>query len=199
MLDEKFILVGALLSLIGGLNYLVGTVKGKTRPNKVTWLLWTLAPMIAFTAQVKQGVGLQSLLTFMVGFNPLLIFIASFVNKKASWNITRFDLLCATLSVLGLVLWYITKVGNVAIFFSIVADVSAGLPTIVKAFNAPETESYLVFLLGGINALITLATIDVWNFQYFAFPVYIVGINTILIILIKFKIGKHFKLRMTKT
>ena len=89
MLDERFVFVGFGLSLIGGASYLFATIKGIAKPNKVTWFLWALAPLIAFWAQIQQGVGLQSLMTFVVGFNPLLIFLASFVNKKAFWKIAE--------------------------------------------------------------------------------------------------------------
>lgn len=196
MLDEKFVIIGAVLSLIGGLSYLLDTVKGKTKPNKVSWFMWALAPMIAFAAEVKQGVGLQSLMTFMVGFNPLLIFLASFVNKKASWKITRLDLTCGALSLVGLGLWQITKIGNIAIFFTILADGLAAIPTVVKSYYAPETENYLIFLLSGISGLITLLTIDVWNFQHWGFPLYILFICSLFFVLIKFNIGKRLKIKI---
>lgn len=79
----------------------------------------------------------------MVGFTPLCIFIASFFNKKSYWKITKFDLLCGLFSIFGLVLWYITKEGNIAILFAIFSDLSAGIPTLVKSFKYPETENYL--------------------------------------------------------
>ena len=92
MISENFIFIGTILILIGGGSYLIDTLAGKAKPNRVTWLLWALAPLIAFAAEIKQGVGLQSLLTFVVGFNPLLIFLASFVNKKSFWRIKPLDM-----------------------------------------------------------------------------------------------------------
>jgi hypothetical protein len=191
MLDEKFVILGAILSFLGALSYLIDTLKGKVKPNKVSWFIWALAPLIAFSAEVKQGVGLQSLMTFMVGFNPFLIFLASFVNKKAVWKIGQLDLVCGVLSITGLILWQITRVGNVAIAFSIFADALAGVPTVVKAYRFPETENYQGFLAAGLNALITLFTIDVWNFEHYGFPIYIFLICFLLFLLIKFELGKR--------
>jgi hypothetical protein len=190
MLDEKFVILGAIFSFFGGSSYLIDTLRGKTKPNKVTWFIWTLAPLIAFTAEIKQGVGLQSLMTFMVGFMPLLIFLASFVNRKAVWEIGQLDIVCGFLSIMGLILWQITHVGNVAIAFSVLSDGLAGVPTIVKAYKFPETENYKVFLMAGLNALITLLTIDVWNFEHYGFPVYIFLNGFLLFSLIKFELGK---------
>ncbi len=192
MINENFVIVGVIIAFLGGLKYLFETIKGKAKPNKVTWFLWALAPLIAFAAELKQGVGIQSWMTFSVGFGPLLVFIASFVNKKAYWKLTRFDFICGALALLGLLLWYITKVGNVAISFSILADGLAAVPTIVKSYRYPETEDYFVYLASAISAILTLLTITTWNFATFGFPLYILIVCLILFVLIKFKVGKLF-------
>lgn len=93
MLHPNFVIVGAFIFFLGSIGYFVETLQGKVKPNKVTWFIWTLAPLIAFFAEIQQGVGIQSLLTFMVGFVPLIIFIASFVTKKAYWKIGRLDII----------------------------------------------------------------------------------------------------------
>lgn len=191
MLNEKFVFIAISLNLLGGLSYLIDTIKGKTKPNKVSWLLWGLAPLIAFAAQVKQGVGLSSLMTLTIGISPLLIFSASFINREAAWKLTFFDLICGMLSLLGLLLWMFTREGNLAILFSILSDGLAGVPTLVKAYKAPETENYHVYSFAGIAAVITLLTIKQWNFAHYAFPIYILLFNLIAFPLIKFKLGKR--------
>jgi hypothetical protein len=114
MLNENFVYIGVALSFLGALSYLIDTLKGKVQPNKVSWFIWALAPLIAFWATVQQGVGVQSLLTFIVGFNPLLVFLASFVNKNVYWRITKLDLTCGVLAIGGLVLWKMTDIPDLA-------------------------------------------------------------------------------------
>jgi len=196
MLDQNFVIVGAIIAAAGSLSYLVDTLKGKVKPNRVSFLLWSLAPLIAFFAEVKQGVGIQALMTFIVGFLPLTIFIASFVNKKAVWNLTGFDLMCGALSIIGLVLWFITKSGNIAIIFSILADGLAAMPTIVKSFNYPETESAWPYFASTISAILTLLTVKVWNIANIAFPLYIVLITLVIFSLVQFKLGKQIRLML---
>lgn len=189
MINENFVYVGFIIGFLGGLSYLVDTLRGRVKPNRVSWFLWAVAPLIAFFAELKQGVGIQALMTFSVGFNPLLIFIASFVNKKSQWKLTRFDISCGILSVFGILLWYLSKNADVAIFFSILADGLAALPTIVKSYKEPETENYWAFLAGAVNSGITLLVIREWNFAHFGFPVYIFAVCILLTILIKYKLG----------
>lgn len=193
MIDEKFVFVSVALILFGDLSYLLYTIKGRVKPNKVSWLLWGLAPLIAFVAQLSQGVGLLSLTTFAFGGLPLLVFFASFLNKKAYWKITKFDLICGALAILGLVLWKVTQVGNWAILFAVVSDGFAAIPTLVKSVKAPETESYQVYLLNGLGAVITLFTIRQWDFAHSGFPIYVSLLGFTLFLLIRFKLGKKIR------
>ena len=189
MLDEKFIILGALLSFSGSLNYLINTIKGKTKPNRVSWFLWALAPMIAFAAEIDKGVGLTSLMTFMAGFNPLLIVITSFLNKKSYWKLEKMDYVYGSISLFAILIWQLTGEGNLAILFAILADGLASIPTVIKSYHQPETESSLIFLFSMINAGITLLTIKDWSFAHWGFPAYIFLICVILYSLIKFKLG----------
>src|SRR3989339_40446 len=190
MINENFIYLGILLNSIGSVSYIIDTVKGKVKPNRVTFFLWALAPLIAFASEIKQGVGLQSLLAFVVGFWPLLTLIASFTNKKSEWKITKFDIVCGLLSLFGLILWLVTKVGNIAIIFSILADGLAAVPTIKKSYQYPETENGWIYSSGAIYAGITILTIKTWNFPHYAFPIYLFITNTILAALIQFNFKK---------
>ncbi len=194
MLGPNFVVVGVIIGGLGTLSYLVDTLKGKVKPNKVSFLMWSIAPLIAFAAEVKQGVGIQALMTFSVGFFPLTVFAASFINKKAEWKLTQFDLACGFLSLVGLVFWLITKVGDIAIFFSIVADGLAAVPTIVKSYKYPETESPWPWLSASINGVLTLLTIKLWSFPNYGFPAYILIVNLIIFLLVQFKLGKNYKL-----
>ena len=190
MLNSNFVIVGTLIGAAGSLAYLIDTVKGKVKPNRVSFLLWSIAPFIAFAAQIKQGVGLESLMTFSTGFLPLTTFIASFVNKKAEWKITKFDLVCGGLSIIGLILWLITKVGNVAITFSILADGLAAIPTIVKAYKYPDTEKAWPWIATTFGVVLTLLTLNELTFANSGFIIYILIVDTLIFSLVQFRIGE---------
>lgn len=193
MINENFAILGAVIFFFGSIPYLLETVQGKVKPNRVTWFLWSLAPLIAFAAQINQGVGIQSLLTLMAGLIPLVIFLASFVNKSSYWKIGRLDIICGALSILGLILWQITGVGNLAILFAIFADALAAFPTVVKSYNEPETENYVLYFANAISAVLTILTITTWNFATYGFSLYLLIICTLLTVLIRFKIGEKVK------
>jgi hypothetical protein len=142
--------------------------------------------MIAFAAEVTQGVGLQSLLTFAIGFGPLLVVCASFLDPKAYARVTPFDVLCGVLSVIALVAWAVTGTGNVAIFFSILADFFGAVPTLRKSYRDPESEHAVAFLAGVTGSIITLLTITSadWGFASWGFPVYVIVVSGAIALLI---------------
>ena len=193
MLDPHVVFIGAAIGLSGTLLYARDTLRGTTQPNRVTWLLWTIAPMLAFADELRQGVGLQSVMTFTIGFGPLVVLLASFANKSAVWKIGPFDIACGIASVGGIALWLATSNNTVALASFMAADAMAGLPTLVKSWKAPETESVNTYLTSLINALLTLATVSVWSSAVVAFPIQIVIFNTALIALIGGRLGPRLR------
>lgn len=187
MIDERFVILGAVISLVGVYSYFIDTIKGRIQPNRMTWLLWSVIPFVAFIAQIRQGVSWPSLLTFMAGFNPLLIFLATFAGKKAEWRLSRLDTACGALSVTGILLWYATQVGNIAIIFSMFADALALVPTFVKAYRRPGTENHRYFIWAMTSNAITLLTIKEWTFANAGFAAYLLLANTTLFMVIRYR------------
>ena len=198
MLPSYFVVIGTLIGAVGSVAYLIDTIKGKVKPNRVSFLLWSIPPFIAFAAQIKQGVGLEALMTFSTGFWPIMTLVGSFLNKRAEWKLTKFDLFCGFLSVVGLVLWQITKVGNVAIFFSILADGLAAVPTIVKAYKYPATELAWPWIATSFGVFLTILTLQELSFANSGFIIYILIVDAIIFSLVQFRIGERLRLNKEK-
>ena len=193
MLDVHFVILGAAIGSVGLVLYLRDTLRGTTQPNRVTWLMWATAPLLAFAVEVNEGVGLRSLLTFTVGFGPLLIFLASFRNPASVWQISRLDYICGGLSIAGLVAWVVTQHGTVALVASIAADALAAVPTIHKSWRWPETETGAAYVAAAINAAITLLTVDRVTSAVVAFPLYILLVATFEAVVVTGRIGPRVR------
>lgn len=178
---EYLVFVAAFGSLLAAFAYIRSMFKGQTKPNRVTWFMWSIAPFIATAAAVSNGVGWAVMPVFMSGVSPFLVFTASFFNKKAYWKLSSFDYLCGTLSGLALVIWFVTKDPNLAIIFAIVSDAVAAVPTLIKAWHNPETESAWPFIVGVFSPMTSFIVATNWAFSELAFPTYLIVINIILV------------------
>ncbi|WP_375001583.1 hypothetical protein [Aeromicrobium sp. CTD01-1L150] len=150
----------------------------------MSWFLWAAVPIVGFMAQLDEGVGPPAVLTLSIGVGPLIVFLASFVNPRSVWRLTKFDLWCGALAVVALMVWLGLGEAATAVLFAVAADAAAAIPTVRKAWRAPVTESPVVYVLSGLNGVIALLTIREWNPATYAFPVYIVCLTAILTALI---------------
>ncbi len=181
---QYLVLLGAAVNLGGTSYYIKKTWRGEIKPNRVSWLMWSIIPLIATAAALSDGVTWAALPVFMSGFTPLLVLIASFANKNAYWKLRTFDYVCGALSALALVLWAITKEPNIAIALTILSDFIAAVPTLVKSWKYPETESAASYAGGVFSALTGFAAIKMWGFSSLAFPIYLIIIDSSFIIAI---------------
>jgi hypothetical protein len=183
MLPEYCAIIGAVIGSLGGFYYLYETIAGKARPNRVTWLLWGIFPMVIFVAQRAQGVAGISWATFVAGFVPLLVIAASFFNKKAYWQSEPRDYYLMAAAIAGIILWAMTDDPNLALLFSLLADVLASVPTLIKAYRHPRSESWLAYAISACGFGISLLSVQVHNFENTTFVAYVFILNAALAVL----------------
>ncbi len=177
MLPEYFAVVGSVIASAGGIYYAYLTFKGQVKPNRVTWLFWAGFPMIAFVAQLSQGVGLVAWATFVAGAPPILVLIGSLLNKNAYWETRRLDYWFAVAGSLSVVAWQLTGVPDIAFTFSLLADFLVALPTIMKTYQFPETENWQAYAVSAFGFLLAVLAVPEWTYDNSAFVVYLFLLN----------------------
>ena len=174
--------MSAVISIAGSVAYIRDTISGKTKPNRVTWSMWALAPLIGTAAALYAEADIWATSRiFLAGFLPLIVFSASFVNPKSYWKLTTFDLLCGACSVLALLLWIGIDSPRLAILFAALGDGFAAVPTIRKAWKNPETETGLTYLAGFIAVVLIIPSIPKWDIENSAFQIYLLIANSFLL------------------
>ncbi|MEN9557969.1 MAG: hypothetical protein RL141_338 [Candidatus Parcubacteria bacterium] len=175
------VLLSAAISLSGAVAYIRDIFRGTSRPNLITWGLWSFAPLIATGAALSAQADVWATARiFISGFGPLLIFIAGLFISQSYWKLTRFDYACGVLSLIALGAWLIADSPILAILLAAIADLFAALPTIIKAWKHPETETFYTYFVGLFTASIILPAIPVWNIENAAFQIYLLIANMAL-------------------
>lgn len=178
---QYLVILWAIVSLTWCFFYLKDTIKGLTKPNRVSRLMRAIAPMIASGAALYNGAHWAVLPIFMSWFWPFLIFIASFANKKSYRKLEKMDYICGISSALALLLRRITKEPAIATIFAILSDGFAAIPTLVKGWKYPETETVLGFVGGLFSSFTAIFAFRSSNFTEIAFPIYLMVMNILLI------------------
>ncbi len=175
------VIVSVVIGFTGLFAYLRDMFQGKTKPNLVTWGLWGAVPMIAFGAALSSHAdGWASVRIFMSGFGPLVIFITALFLRKSYWKIGRFDYLCGAFSIVAIISWLVADSPLSAILFAALADLLATVPTLVKAWSYPETETVYSYFVSLVGAIIIIPAIPVWNIENSAFQIYLIFANASL-------------------
>ena len=169
---QLLVVVSVLLMVWGAYDYLRDTLAGKTKPNRVSWSLWALAPLISLGAAFDADADVWASIRVLVGgIVPAVIFFASFINKNSYWRLGRFDWFCGGLSLAALVFWQLADSPLVAVLLATTANTLATVPTFVKAWNYPETESRLIFITSFTSAILIIPAIPVWTIANSAFQI----------------------------
>jgi len=166
------VIVSALLMLWGGYDYLRDTLSGRTKPNRVSWFLWALAPLVSLGAAFSVDADMWASVRVVVGgVVPGVIFLGSFANRNSYWRITRFDWFCGGLSLAALFFWQLVDSPLIAVLLATLANTFASVPTFVKAWNFPETESRLIYVTSFLSAILIIPAIPVWTVENSAFQI----------------------------
>lgn len=180
---HALVLLSGLLSFAGFFAYIRDTLAGRTKPNRVTWFFWALAPLIgtaaALSADADPWVASR---TFLAGFLPLIIFLASFINPQSYWKLTTFDLLCGVCSLLAIVAWIFADVPRFAILLAAAGDGFAAIPTFRKAWKFPETETGITYVIAFVSVLLVFPSIPRWDIENSAFLIFLLLANASLML-----------------
>lgn len=179
-----FAVAGALLPIIGCLSYVLATARGETRPNRVTWLVWGLVPLITLAAQIRAGVGWSAVVTAGAAVGPAAVLAVSLLNPRAHWRLGPFDYVCGAFALAALGALVATSRPDFAIALSILAEFAAALPTLRKAWIAPETEDRRTFVLAACGMAFGLASVEQASFAGYAFNLYLLAANCAQVLLL---------------
>ena len=186
------------LSLYGMYGYTRDTWRGETAPNRVTWGLWGFLGLVSFGVELQQHVGIAAYMTLILGIIPFVVISASFHNEKSVWQIGKFDIVCGAASLVGVAFWIFINQPTVALVAFCVADHIAALPTVRKSWIAPETESPQAFLMGVVNCLITILTLNQITTAGALFPGVIVYTDILIWALLVTNVGPRVRSRRAK-
>lgn len=167
-------IVSAILFIVCDFPYLVDTIKGTTKPHRVTWGGVVLLNIIGFANQLASGASNSLWLFGAAVLMTGAIFLASLRNGVGGH--TKQDVIAIIASAVGLALWAIFSNPVFSIFANVFVATVALLPTFAKARKYPETETKIAWSGGALSALLATISVGTLNWQLLLLP----GASTLL-------------------
>ena len=184
-MSVALLLVGIVLSLSASLNYIIATLHGTVKPNRVSWLMWTFAAGAGGWVTLRAGGDILVVIRIALAvIVPFVVFITSFWGKNGYWRMSQFDFSCGVLSFVAIACWLLYSNAPLSITLAGLADLLASFPTILKSWRAPETESALSFFIFALSFIVVLPVVSVWDTVHVGFALYLIGVNMLICILI---------------
>ncbi len=193
MIIQNILYVAVLINLIATFYYCKDIFNGHTKPNLISWFFWALVPLIGVFFQIKAGAGLSVLPILTDGLNCFIIIIFSLWNENGYWKIERFDIICGILAFMSLVFYIFSHNLSISLVFAICADFFAAIPTIVKSWKFPETETGGVYIVAALTNVFGLLIIKNWIFPIYSYGIYFVLMNLLVVFCVYRKKLASFK------
>jgi hypothetical protein len=162
-------LISGLIFFTVGFPYLFDTLRGKTRPHRVTWAIAVTLNLIGFANQFASGATNSLWMFGAATAMSIAIFTATLV--KGVGGHSRLDIFTLTFAFAGIALW----VHYDDPLFSIIANtfvaVVALVPTYLKARRDPASETRILWLGGTVGAALGALSVGKWDVQLLIIPV----------------------------
>ncbi|MEK7194585.1 MAG: hypothetical protein AAB660_02770 [Patescibacteria group bacterium] len=185
MFDKAiFGILSSAFVLLGALPYIRDIHKGKAHPHVLSWLGWTFITLLGARAMFAEGSTWVVAILVANALNSLVIAGYSVIKKVGVWSTGVYDYVFFGLGVLGLILWQTLNMPIVALICAILADLFFGIPTIIKTYKNPTTETPFVWITASISGLLSLFAIQVFVFHEVAYPLYLFIYDSIVLLLV---------------
>ena len=157
---------------ISYIPFIRGTLRGWVVPNRASWTVWFVQDVLIASSAIMAGVGPAAVMPVIWGLGAAIMLTLS-LTKGTRGAFTGLEKACLVLSGLGILLWATTGAPRVTLVASVSALVIGGIPTVVKAWAKPWTETMSGWLLMILGTVFSALAIQRWTFDSGFLPVVI--------------------------
>jgi hypothetical protein len=168
-----------ILSLVMFLPYVRDILAHRSRPQRASWLIWSVLGGIAVASQFAEGARLSLWMTIGATIGTVLTFLLSI--HYGVGGLSRRDLLALAAAGFGLLLWYLTRHAAVALFITIAIDAIGAVLTAEKSYLDPSSETLSLWVMSAAAGILGAMAVGSLNWILLAYPIYVFLANSTVI------------------
>lgn len=168
---QLFGFLSGLFATVEFIPYIRNILKGKTKPQRTTFFIYTVINTISFTSQLAKGATNSLWLPFVFFSGTLIVFLLSV--KRGVGGFQTKDYIVLVIAGFGLLAWYLSKEAAIALYSVILIDAAGTYLTIEKAYKHPESETLITWVLSSLAGFLAFLSVGSLNSVLISFPLFI--------------------------
>lgn len=156
------------IAVVNFVYYMVGVVRGNTKPNFYTWLIWGMVMGIAATAQFEGGAGAGAWITLVGGALAFTRAMAALWVGEV--QTTKSDQVCLLACMMAIVIWRLSGSALAAIIIVTLIDLAAFYPAARQAWAKPWQEDAGTYALFAVQFALGIAALDTYSIVTTLYP-----------------------------
>lgn len=168
-MKEFFAVASLVASLAANIPYVYETIKGKVKPERVSWLLWTLLGGTYYVSAVFEDGATWFTFGELIGPGIILLLAIKFgVGGKS-----KLDMYSLVVALIAFSLLFVVEGVIVSLLLALLVDGIGAALTIRKLLLDPASESRNFWLLGAIASALALLSLQTYSLETVLFPLYV--------------------------
>lgn len=160
------------------LPYAIDVVRGRAVLARSTRILFLFLMVVTLIVQGREFTGWVLLLTIGEVFSQILLFVLAI--RYGVGGLKRLDVICYVAFIVSLSAYVVTEDAVLSLTLLILTDFIGFLPTLVKIWRDPASDTWLFFLVGGVGAAAaSLLARGTNSYTEVVFPAYILVVNAL--------------------
>ncbi|MEK7801638.1 MAG: hypothetical protein AAB276_04205 [Pseudomonadota bacterium] len=174
---EIFSGLAILIGTVTYFPYVLGMIKGITKPHMFSYLIWAVVCTIGAAIQIAEGAGIGSV---YMAYNALLCSaIAIFSYWKGTKDIKQSDWITLLIAFAAIPLWVVTKEPIWSLFILIGIEGIAYYPTIRKSWLRPDQEVAFSWFMAGFASMFAILALENYSITTYLHPLTLMVVNII--------------------
>ena len=175
-------MAAGILYVVAFVPYVVSILHGKTKPSRMTWMIWSLLNVITLSSYVSLGARNTLWMTGATTVGAFSVFLLSL--RYGEGMRSRRDLWLLAGAAITALIWLLSGQPIAAQLSSLVLLVLGAIPTILIVYRTPERESRLTWSLFTLSCIVNLFSIERWTLGIIAGPVVSLSVDGIIMLLL---------------
>ena len=174
-------LLAGVLAVVAYAPYLIDTAKGRTRPERATWLIWSVVASIAMGSQIYEGADKSLMFVGVKVSGTIIVFLMS-IRLGAGVYLSRRNINLFGLTAVGVVIWYWAEDALFMLLITTGISILGGSVTVLKAYRDPESETLKTWVISLVASFFAIVSVGKLDIALLIYPVYLYLLYTSIVL-----------------